>query len=208
MNVIKHIACAPYHPSCKGLAERFVQTFKQSMKTNLAHMLLQMSHPVKCFLGEPCIPGLISWNLPSRARSSTNTLLRRCSTTSTQRLRVSPQDKRLCSVISISTLTNEFQEWRSLNWAQSPIISKLRKENFLRDMLTTCENGWWSMITAPRFSQTKIPSRIIFTIQQCFLPHFLMLLRSPRMTFQLGATLSKSDDLLTDSCQALCENLS
>ena len=33
-------------------------------------MLLLMSHPVFCSLGEPCIPDLICWNLTSRARSS------------------------------------------------------------------------------------------------------------------------------------------
>ena len=31
-NGVKHIRCSPYHPSSNGLAERFVQTFKQAMK--------------------------------------------------------------------------------------------------------------------------------------------------------------------------------
>ena len=34
-NGVKHIRCSPYHPSSNGLAERFVQTFKQAMKSSV-----------------------------------------------------------------------------------------------------------------------------------------------------------------------------
>ena len=33
-NGVKHIRCAPYHPSSNGAAERFIQTFKRSMKAS------------------------------------------------------------------------------------------------------------------------------------------------------------------------------
>ena len=40
-NGIKHIRCAPYHPSSNETAEHFVQTFKKAMKasrdTSLTH---------------------------------------------------------------------------------------------------------------------------------------------------------------------------
>ncbi len=70
MNGITHIKSAPYHPATNGLAERFVQTFKQSMKAmkrensdinkKLANFLLAYRNtvhsttnetPAKLFLG-------------------------------------------------------------------------------------------------------------------------------------------------------------
>ena len=49
-NGIRHICISPYHPSSNGMAEQFVQTFKQSMKASqsdgrtlqqrLAHFLM------------------------------------------------------------------------------------------------------------------------------------------------------------------------
>ena len=33
-NGVKHIRCAPYHPSSNGAAERFIQTFKQAMNAS------------------------------------------------------------------------------------------------------------------------------------------------------------------------------
>ena len=36
-NGVKHIRCAPYHPSSNGAVERFIQTFKRSMKAGENH---------------------------------------------------------------------------------------------------------------------------------------------------------------------------
>ena len=49
MNGIKHIRCAPYHPSSNGAAERFVQTFKKAMKAN-RESSLSFSHRLTNFL--------------------------------------------------------------------------------------------------------------------------------------------------------------
>ena len=48
-NGIKHIRTAPYHPSSNGLAERFVQTFKQAMRKAEKDPLL-FSHKLASFL--------------------------------------------------------------------------------------------------------------------------------------------------------------
>ena len=48
-NGIKHIRCSPYHPSSNGAAERFVQTFKQAMKTTQTSSLT-ISHRLANFL--------------------------------------------------------------------------------------------------------------------------------------------------------------
>ncbi len=43
-NRVKHIRCAPYHPSSNGLAERFVHTFTTAMKASelpgLSHLTI------------------------------------------------------------------------------------------------------------------------------------------------------------------------
>ena len=49
INGIKHIRCAPYHPSSNGAAERFVQTFKKAMKAN-RDSPLSFSHRLSNFL--------------------------------------------------------------------------------------------------------------------------------------------------------------
>ena len=45
-NGIKHIRCAPYHPSSNGTAECFVQTFKKAMK---ASRDTSLTHAQRCY---------------------------------------------------------------------------------------------------------------------------------------------------------------
>ena len=69
-NVIKHITSAPYHPATNGLAERFVQTFKQALRSmrgeketveqKLNRFLLRYRNAPHCATNEP--PSLLFLN--------------------------------------------------------------------------------------------------------------------------------------------------
>ena len=48
-NGVRHTRCAPYHPASNGEAERFVRTFKESMKAN-KYANLSLSHRLQNFL--------------------------------------------------------------------------------------------------------------------------------------------------------------
>ena len=48
-NGIRHIRCSPYHPSSNGAVERFIQTFKQSMKAS-ENDGRSLSHRISNFL--------------------------------------------------------------------------------------------------------------------------------------------------------------
>lgn len=48
-NGVKHVKCAPYHPSSNGLAERFVRTFKEAMKAGERDGL-PLTHRLENFL--------------------------------------------------------------------------------------------------------------------------------------------------------------
>lgn len=48
-NGIRHIRSSPYHPSSNGLAERFVRTFKESMKA-MRYENLSLNHKLEMFL--------------------------------------------------------------------------------------------------------------------------------------------------------------
>ena len=49
VNGIKHIRCAPYHPSSNGCAERFVQTFKRAISSGI-HRNLSREQQLMSFL--------------------------------------------------------------------------------------------------------------------------------------------------------------
>ena len=48
-NGIKHIRCAPYHPSSTGCAKRFVQTFKRTISSG-SHRNLSRERQLMSFL--------------------------------------------------------------------------------------------------------------------------------------------------------------
>ena len=48
-NGVRHTRCAPYHPASNGEAERFVRTFKESMKAT-KYEGLTLSHRLQNFL--------------------------------------------------------------------------------------------------------------------------------------------------------------
>ena len=66
-NGVKHLRCAPYHPSSNGAVERLVQTVKQALKsgqsqgvsleTSLATFLMQYRSTLRapCFLVVLCV---------------------------------------------------------------------------------------------------------------------------------------------------------
>ena len=49
MNGVKHIRCAPYHPSSNGAVERFMRTFKEAMKAGVRDGL-STNHRLQNFL--------------------------------------------------------------------------------------------------------------------------------------------------------------
>ncbi|XP_061170307.1 uncharacterized protein K02A2.6-like [Saccostrea echinata] len=75
-NGIKHITSAPCHPSTNGLAERFVQSFKMSLKSSkkksgsvvkkLSNFLMAYRNAPQCTTNESPAKLFMGGNLPSR----------------------------------------------------------------------------------------------------------------------------------------------
>ncbi|XP_062620772.1 uncharacterized protein K02A2.6-like [Saccostrea cucullata] len=75
-NGIKHLTSAPYHPSTNGLAERFVQSFKMSLKSSkkengsmvkkLSNFLMAYRNAPQCTTNESPAKLFMGRNLPSR----------------------------------------------------------------------------------------------------------------------------------------------
>ena len=64
-NGIKHIKCSPYHPSSNGLAERFVQTFKQAMKAGKSDQMSVDRKMAEFLLGYRSTPHATTNQSPS-----------------------------------------------------------------------------------------------------------------------------------------------
>ena len=95
-NGIKHILCAPYHPSSNGLAERFVQIFKRAMRAGerdgktlnhrLSEFLFSYRSSNHATMNSHCGPDLIYLSLTPEVLLFLNKQNRRCTMTNTKEL--------------------------------------------------------------------------------------------------------------------------